>query len=329
MSYQSPAFKRPPRLQTDSGTTRRVGFELELSGLTLDEAARALQSALGGEMEEVSAAQRLLKVEALGEFRIELDWDFLKRKATEQTDQEEADSWLSPISEAAALIVPVEVVCPPIAITDLEILGTMVRSLRQNGALGTDESLLSAYGVHINTEVPDLRPTTLWSYLKAFAVAQWWLVDAHEVDIARRISPYIDPYPEAYIKKLISRKSIRLDEIFDDYLQYNETRNRALDLLPLLSEIDEERVKQAVNDPRIKARPAFHYRLPNCHIERANWTLADSWNLWWVVEELAHRSEELDELTDAFKEADRPVIGVSRADWVAYFDQWLKNHAMP
>jgi hypothetical protein len=43
--------------------------------------------------------------------------------------------------------------------------------------------------------------------------------------------------------------------------------------LPLLAEIDSDRVRRFVNDPRIKARPAFHYRLANCHIERADWSV--------------------------------------------------------
>ena len=151
---------------------------------------------------------------------------------------------------------------------------------------------------------------------------------AHEVDFARKVSPYVDLYPAAYLKQVLSRGAPSLDEIFDDYLAHNATRNRALDLLPLLAEIDEDRVRRAVDDPKIKARPAFHYRLPNCHIEREDWSLANAWNVWCVVENLAQRSDDLSDLGAAFLEADRPLIGVSRDDWVAFIDTWLKDRAL-
>ena len=119
-----------------------------------------------------------------------------------------------------------------------------------------------------------------------------------------------------------------MDEIFADYLEHNATRNRALDLLPMMAEIDEDRVRRAVDDPKIKARPAFHYRLPNCHIEREDWSLSQPWNVWWVVEELAQRPDDLRDLGAKFLEAERPVLDVSRADWVAFLDQWLKAHQL-
>ena len=151
---------------------------------------------------------------------------------------------------------------------------------------------------------------------------------AHDVDTARKISPYIDLYAETYLKKVLSRSAPSIDDIFSDYLEYNASRNRALDLLPLLAHIDEPRVRRAVDDPKIKPRPTFHYRLPNCHIEKADWSLASSWNKWWVVEELAHRSSDLESLKRAFFEADRPILGVSRGDWVEHIDRWLKDRRL-
>lgn len=171
---------------------------------------------------------------------------------------------------------PVEVVCPPIPVTHLSALEPMVGALRKAGAVGTEESLLAAYGVHINTEVPRLDASTLHSYLRAFAVLHWWLVDVHEVDPTRKVSPYVDLYPEAYLKQVLSQSDSTMDRIFAEYLEHNASRNRALDLLPLLAEVDEKRVRGAVDDPKIKARPAFHYRLPNCNIERAGWSLDES-----------------------------------------------------
>ena len=107
------------------------------------------------------------------------------------------------------------------------------------------------------------------------------------------------------------------------YLEHNATRNRALDLLPLLAEMDEARVRARVNDPLIKPRPAYHYRLPNCSIERTTWSLAEAWNLWVVVEQVAESGAELDELGRHFRDAHRPLLGVSRSGWVEHVEGWL------
>jgi len=321
-------FKVPPVTAKDDGSPRMVGFELEFSGLTLDQTVDAIQSSLGGKLQAENAAERVLYVESLGEFNIELDWDYLKRKAAATKKHEEDAEWIDQLSKAAALLVPVEVVCPPIPITNLEILDPMVTALRGAGAEGTQESFLAAYGVHINAEIPSLDSATLFSYLRAFVILQWWLVKAHEVNITRKISPYIDLYPEVYLKRVMSRSKPTMNKLFSDYLEHNASRNRALDLLPILSEIDEKRVRRVLDDPKIKARPAFHYRMPNCNIEHQDWSLALSWNNWWVVEELSHRPDELDELSAAFLEADQPIIGISRNEWVEFIDQWLRNHGL-
>jgi hypothetical protein len=326
MDRNQAGFALPPRLANAQGETRRVGFELEFSGISLDQTVAAVSSALGGEVISATRAESQLKVADLGSFNIELDWAYLKRKAGEVNGED--GEWLEHLSNAAALLVPVEVVCPPIPITQLERLNPLIQALREAGAQGTEESLIAAYGVHINAEIPGLDAATLFDYIRAFALLQWWLVDLHEVDIARRISPYIDLYPDSYLARLLARAQASMEEIFEDYLDFNDTRNRALDLLPILAQADEARVRARVDDPKIKARPAFHYRLPNCHIERPDWSLATPWRLWCVVEQLAARRDALDELAAAFRAADRPIIGVSRSDWIDYIDQWLKDHEL-
>ncbi len=317
----------PPKVRTDAGEYRRVGFELEFSGVTMEQAVAAVADSLGAEVREQSVAETLLEVDGLGEFNVELDWAFLKRKAAEQGEEKSDEDWLDWLSQAAALLVPVEVVCPPIPLDRLGALESMVDALRAAGAVGTDESLIAAYGVHINTEIPRLDADTLFAYLRAFALLQWWLVDTHEVDAARRLSPYIDLYPEAYLRQLLARDAASLDEIFDDYLEHNATRNRALDLLPLLAEIDEQRVQRAVDDPRVKPRPAFHYRLQDCHIEKPDWSLAEPWSTWLAVERLAGDEAALDELATKFGDAHRPVIGVKRREWVETIERWQRGRA--
>jgi hypothetical protein len=315
-------------VNTDDGSPRKVGFELEFSGLTLDQTVEAVRSALGGEVTSQSQADRVVQTEALGAFTIELDWDYLKRKAHEEGRAGEGDAWLESLSQVAALFVPVEVVCPPLPVTRLASLNPMVAALRDAGAVGTEESVIAAYGVHINTEIPRLDAATLFAYLRAFSLLQWWLSDAHEVDTSRKVSPYIDLYSQAYLKQVLSRPTASMDDIFEDYFEHNASRNRALDLLPMLAMVDEDRVRERVDDPRIKARPTFHYRLPNCHIERPGWSLAGPWRTWCVVERLAEREVDLDALAAQFLAADRSILGVNRSAWVEFMDQWLQDRAL-
>jgi hypothetical protein len=321
-------YQKPPQTETEDGELRRVGFELEFSGISLERAVAAVETALSGKIEAQTAAQTTLEVDGLGEFMVELDWDYLKRKAAEENKPYSDDEWLEFMSQAAAVLVPVEVVCPPIPLDRLDALNPMVGALREAGAVGTEESLLAAYGVHINTEIPALDCATLQRYLRAYALLQWWLVDAHEVDPTRRLSPYIDLYPEAYLQQLLAEEETDMERLFELYLEHNATRNRALDLLPMLKEIDPQRIEREIDDPKIKARPAFHYRLPNCHIERDDWSLAASWNTWLVVERLARRDDDVARLAQDFADANRPLLGVNRSDWVEHIDKWLIDQGL-
>ena len=321
-------YQKPPQTETEDGELRRVGFELEFSGIDLEQAIAAVETALGGKIGAQTVAETAIEVDGLGEFNVELDWNYLKRKAAEENNPYSDDEWLEFMSQAAAVLVPVEVVCPPIPLDRLDALDPMVNALRQAGAVGTEESLLAAYGVHINTEIPVLDCATLQRYLRAYALLQWWLVDAHEVDPTRRLSPYIDLYPEAYLQRLLAEEKTDMERLFELYLEHNATRNRALDLLPMLKEIDPQRIEREIDDPKIKARPTFHYRLPNCHIERDDWSLAASWNTWLVVERLAQRGDDVASLAREFADADRPLLGVNRNDWVEHIGQWLIDQGL-
>ena len=327
-AHRGEDFALPPRCARADGEERRVGFELEFSGIGLETTAAALQAALDARVVSRSAAEIELETADLGIFKVEIDWSFLKRKAAEAGEEHDEHEWISILSQLAELLVPIEVVCPPIPLSKLAQLEPMVKALREAGAVGTEESLISAYGVHINTEIASLDSSTLAPYLHAYALLQWWLVDKQDIDMARRVSPYIDLYSQAYLRQLLTREEPSMDQIFDDYLEYNASRNRGLDLLPLLAEIDEDRVRSRVDDPRINPRPAFHYRLPDCRIERPEWSLRPPWHSWLTVENLATRTQDLEYLAGRFLESERPLIGVSRSDWVEFIDKWLHDREL-
>lgn len=322
MYFEVPiSYKSVRTIKDASNKTRTVGFELEFTGLSLNEAGKAVAQALGGNLEEKHEAVQLVDVKALGKFQVELDWDYLKK----ESEKAPGSDRVALLRDAASFLVPVEIVCPPIPITELAKLDPMVSKLREAGARGTDDSLLAAFGVHINTSIPALDADTIHRYIKAYSLLQWWLVKAHGVNISRRITPYIDLYPESYVTKIMHIKNPDLDSIFDNYLEHNGTRNRALDMLPLLAHIDEARVKRAVNDDRIKARPTFHYRLPDCSIDKLEWNLSQSWNLWCQIEALACETEILNKLGDDFIEASRPLFGVDQKLWIEKIDQCVRN----
>ncbi|MFO7913279.1 MAG: amidoligase family protein [Desulfotignum sp.] len=324
---QNIPYKLPSVTHTRNKKMRKVGFELEFTGLDLNQTTAVVEQVFSGKRTSASPAACVVSVQELGDFAIELDWHFLKKIALQQNRVKSGD-WLDLLSQAAALLVPMEVVCPPIAVSDLDRLDPLVRELRRAGARGTEDSMIAAYGVHINTEVPHLDASCLAGYLRAFSLLQWWLVDAHQVDFARRISPFVDLYPEAYLKQLFSRTAPGQNQISDDYFQHNASRNRALDLLPLFAHMNADQVRRAVSDTKIKARPAFHYRLPNCQIDKPDWCLALPWNTWWVVEELAQRPDDLQDLGQQFLAMHRPLLGVSRNDWTALMSRWLQDHAL-
>jgi hypothetical protein len=141
-----------------------------------------------------------------------------------------------------------------------------------------------------------------------------------DVNVTRRVAPFINPFPPAYARLVLSpgygdsddREALK-NRLIDDYLAHNPTRNRPLDMLPVLSLLDKDRVMSRVEEPRlVKPRPALHYRLPNCLIDEPDWSLAKEWNTWVAVERLAHHPHTIREMAEDYLRADegsfRPFV---------------------
>ena len=73
----------------------------------------------------------------------------------------------------------------------------------------------------------------------------------------------------------------------EDYLAANPTRDRGLDLLPVLLHLDGARVRARLPREKIGGRPALHYRLARAHVGEPGWSVAPDWNRWAAVERLA------------------------------------------
>jgi len=247
------------------GTPRRVGFEVEFSGLTFDQCLATVADHLGDQVSRTSQIEATVRNDRLGEFKLELDWQFLKDRARENAEKHEL---IKLVADVASSVVPVELICPPIEFDDIGALDDVVGALRLMGARGTDDSFFYAFGLHINADIPDLEAGTICRYLKAYCVLQEYLVTAHAIDTSRRLSPYVNLFKDPYIREVMGYEAPAIHRIISDYLAHNPTRNRALDMLPIFAAIDGELIDRTLADPRIKARFAFHYRMPNCHIER-------------------------------------------------------------
>ncbi len=322
------AFKTPPLTTTEKDQVRCVGYEIEFTGLTIGDVTRILQSVFGGELEKKSDVEYVLQTSEYGKFKAELDWEFLKNTALEAKVNDDGHEWVEFLHRIASNVVPLEIVSPPFPLDKLHKLDELIPALRNAGAKGTDDSVVAAFGVHINPELPAFDVQTVHSYLKAFGLLQWWLNEAHDVNLARKISPYIQLYSEDYVHLLLTKHCSDINTLIDDYLTHNPSRNRALDMLPLFAFLNEDKVTAAVSDSKVNKRPTFHYRLPDCLIENPQWSFATSWNIWYWVEVLANDADSLAYLSDRFLDMQLPLIGVKRNEWIKEANQWIKDREL-
>ena len=277
------------------GETRHVGIEIELQGIAIDKLVKLVNDALGGNVNKVSRSEYEVAVPDQGTWRVEVDYALLKQMAKEEagaenTDETSAQSLLIDALDAmSALLVPCEIVSPPLAMESIgKPMDAVVNAVRDAGGNGTRASLVYAFGVHFNVEPTDMQASTILAYMRAFVCLFDWIVWQEEIDMARRVTPYIKPFPREYQALILaSDYAPDFDGLIRDYLEHNATRNRALDMLPLFSTIDEKTIREVVNDDRVKARPAFHYRLSNSCVDEPDWSVADPWSRWLTIERLA------------------------------------------
>lgn len=328
-----PHYIIPARTKNLQGAERKVGFELEFSGLDVAETCRLISAVYPGKTSVESDFEAQVITAELGVFAVELDWQFGKelaknggRKPETGESSELQNAFIQTLASVAGQVVPLEIVCPPLPLSKIELLEPLIEQLRRAGAKGTGESPVFAFGVHINTEIPDASATCLRRYLQAYCIAQDWLIKTHDIDLTRRLTPYVNLYPEEYLRTVLNYDdAIDLDTLIGDYLSHNRTRNRSLDMLPLFRYLDEKRIDQAMDDNLTNARPTFHYRLPNCEINRDGWHLNESWNTWCVVEHVAESEALLDEFKAAWQEHDSNRLFSGTQPWHDKLTQLQKD----
>jgi len=329
-----PLFKRPPVLLNQEGKVRTAGFELEYTGVSISDSIRIVLDVFGGEPVCESTFVQYVEAPA-GKFTCEIDTTFLKDKQYEkplsalgiELDPLNREKLESLLLGFAGTIVPTEIATPPLSMIELAPLNDLARRLRDAGAKGTRASLLYIFGMHINPQIPSDDPAVLRDYLRAFILLYPWLKDRAQVDVTRTISPYIKPFPLEYAR-LVLQEDYRASRarLIDDYLEYNPTRNRPLDMLPVLAHLDRDRVMRNVEDEHlIKPRPAFHYRLPNCMVDEPDWSLSAEWNRWVAVERLANNPQRIAEMSREFERADDASFRPFYERWPDVLESYMRG----
>ncbi|NGX16341.1 amidoligase family protein [Wenzhouxiangella sp. XN24] len=323
----------PPARETATGEARRVGVELEMIGPGVSDVSAIVADQVGGRCEKKSPYEHIVHGDEAGEWRVELDWEYLKRKGREEAPDTDLAAFVDETAErlvraGAETIVPVEVISPPLPMRRLADLQSLIVRLRDAGARGTGAGISYAFGLQLNPELPSLDARTIASYLKAFFCLYEWLEKRSAPDFTRKLTRFTAPFPAAYVRKTIDPEYWPpQDRLIDDYLADNPTRNRALDMLPLFLHLDEARVRAVVEDPRVKPRPTLHYRLPNCEIDEPGWGIHIPWGDWLKVERLATDRDRLERICRAYARwLDKPMRHLFE-NWAREVESWLGEKA--
>lgn len=305
-------LQRQPWQQNYEDKPRRTGVEIELSGMQLVTLANSVAELLQLKAESGGRYDYILKGDEAGDWVAELDFHLLKEMGKKPRKKESvSDSAEQLLASIAGQLVPLELVSPPLPFERLQDIERIIVLLRQHHAKGSSDEFKNAFGLQLNPEIPSAEPKLLLRFLQAFTCLHDWLLLQEQIDVTRKLTSYINPYPKEYMKQLLADDyQPDLSQLIDDYLTHNPTRNRALDCLPLFMHLDEDRVKAVVQDELVKARPTFHYRLPSSEIHQAEWGLHRAWNAWVQVEKLA---------------ADEPRLAACCQAYSAYLDKPLHN----
>ncbi|WP_374763369.1 amidoligase family protein [Yunchengibacter salinarum] len=325
-------LRHPPWPDTEGGAPRRVGVELEFADYPAADAARLVAALYGGTLHQEDPHRFRVADARWGTFTVELDTRFAHPDPHAVPDDDGPEDDLEAdwrqfsremdagarelIGDAFQGVVPTEIVTPPVPWSELDGLDPLFDRLRAAGARGTTEGAFYAFGLHLNPEAARLDADHLTRMMRAYMVLSPWLREQSSTDWTRRLLPHANPFPKPYALKVVD-PSYRPDlgRLIDDYGHFNPTRNRELDMWPLFRHLDPARVDRLIQDGRIKARPTFHYRLPDMRLAEAGWSAVTVWNSWMAVESLAADPAQLEKEARAFIQTHgraRPVQWLER-----------------
>ena len=283
-----------PQPKTPEGKTRLLGVEVEFGGLTEARAAQILAETAG------SAVQR-----QDGDYRVEGTPFGSCKLYMDTTYRDQGDTALGRAAlDLARAVIPVELVTEPFTPARLDRLDQVLAQFRRAGATGTQDGLFLGFGVHLNVQILDDSVRHLWSVLTAFALTEPLLREAYGIDLSRRALPFVDPYPARLTDALARGMPGSVDALAQSYFDISPSRNHALDMLPVFAHLLPDRTRRALAHGAggtVSARPAYHYRMPDCRIDNPAWSLTGEWAIWCEIEALADDRDTLERLCDAWR----------------------------
>lgn len=300
-------FRPLPRPAVPGGRERRIGVEIEFSGLTETAAADIVARLWGGTVARPAPHVRTVEDGRLGAIEVELDTALERRAGSGLADR---------LLDLSREVVPVEIVTPPLVPDDLPEIERLLGALQEAGARGSEEGVLFAFGIHLNPEVADETAEAIVPVARAFGFVEQWLRASAPPDLSRRLLPFIDPRPRGFVDRLAAEAADwGLEALRDAYSELVGSRNHGLDLLPLLAHLFPDRVRAALPEDAVKSpRPAWHYRLPRTGLGAPGWSFGCEWNRWVLVERIAADDVLLRRLGEAWTEH-RSALTTIRPDW--------------
>lgn len=309
------AFWNLPSPRRSDGAARRTGVEIEFSGMTEQAAATVVEALWGGAIAERAPHVFEITGTRIGCVRVELDTAWKDKAESALADK---------LLDLSREVIPVEIVTPPLPAGDLPEIDRLMGALENAGALGSRDGVLLAFGVHLNPEVAAKTAEFIVPVVRAFAFIEQWLRASDPPDLSRRLLPFVDPWPRAFVDRCAEAGAgWGLDALCETYLGLVASRNHGLDLLPLLEQIFPDRVRAALPVGQAKGgRPTWHYRLPETGLGTKGWSIAYEWNRWVLVERVAADADLLGELADAWRHH-RSSLTTLRPDWAAEVERLL------
>ncbi|MBD2749244.1 amidoligase family protein [Microvirga sp. BT688] len=270
------------------GSVRRVGVEVEFLGPSASAAAAALARDLGGVVEPEDPHAIKVRGTRLGNLSVELDLRHIHPARHPHLDVGLGRRGAAFLGTLVSPFVPRELITAPIPAAQLGDVDKALASLRSVGARGRGVIFQNSLSLHFNIDPPSLDARTLTAFLKAFLLVSDDL-RRQTAGGSLRLALALPPdYPGSYKERVLAPGYWpSLPDLTADYLAANPTRQRALDLLPVLAYLNEAQVRQALPREKIGPRPVFHYRLPHAYLGDLDWSILPDWHGWLKVERIA------------------------------------------
>ena len=333
-------FKKPKITHNKHNEVRKVGIELEFSKVDLHLLVHIIKSSFGGEHKIINQYYHEINGTEIGDFSVKVDSRLLTQKTykkafdkagisfnelNEKIHLEEAIDRV--IETVGSFIIPYEINFPPVSIYDLHNIEIIREKLYKNDLKGTSSHIKNAFATHINAEAPDFTIHSILNYLRAFILYYPWLIKTSDIDITRKLTPYINPFPQEYNLMVLDKDyNPSMDQMMKDYHRYSPDRNRPLDLYPLFVYINENSLDYFEDIANVKARPTYHYRLPNSEVDKPLWSIALEWNKWVKIEDLAAEEDQINYLSSAYRKLERISFFGFNNKWKKFIDRWENTH---